>query len=319
MGLFVLLFGLILCCVGHASAGDDLRVGFYTESCPKAEFVAREALRMLLVEDPTAAAALLRLSFHDCDVKGCDASILLDSTYAFRSELESNKNFGIRRTEFIDHIKHVLEILCPQTVSCADVVALAARDAIHLSGGPDIQIPTGRRDSLTAYFDEADANLRPATASVDSVLQDFSPKGFSMQEAVALLGSHTLGVGHCLSISDRLHPQTDPSMEPFFAAVLKVLCPNYFMNSSNIIVIPNDATSLLFDNRYFIDAKAGLGLFRVDSNFALDPRTAGFVEEFAQDKEAFFEIFSGAFVKLTKLNVLTGDMGQVRKNCHTVN
>lgn len=47
-------------------------------------------------------------------------------------ELKSDKNFGIRKMGIIDMIKTSLEQHCPQTVSCADIIQLAAREAIYL-------------------------------------------------------------------------------------------------------------------------------------------------------------------------------------------
>jgi peroxidase len=59
--------------------------------------------------------------------------VLLDSTYNIISEKGSfpNKN-SLRGFEVIDEIKVVLERACPQTVSCADIVTLAARDSTVL-------------------------------------------------------------------------------------------------------------------------------------------------------------------------------------------
>lgn len=48
---------------------DELRMGFYAQSCPKAELIARNSLRRALFTDPTAPAALLRVVFHDCQVE----------------------------------------------------------------------------------------------------------------------------------------------------------------------------------------------------------------------------------------------------------
>lgn len=66
-------------------------------------------------------------------VQGCDASVLLDDSATVVSEKNAgpNKN-SIRGFEVIDEIKEKLEQVCPHTVSCADILALAARDSTVL-------------------------------------------------------------------------------------------------------------------------------------------------------------------------------------------
>lgn len=66
--------------------------------------------------------------------QGCDGSVLLQSDFSgsIKSELLSDRSFGIRRLDFIDRIKGSLEVACPNTVSCADIIVMAGRDAVAL-------------------------------------------------------------------------------------------------------------------------------------------------------------------------------------------
>ena len=63
-------------------------------------------------------------------LQGCDASILLDSSGSIVSEKGSNPNRNSARGfDVLDEIKSALEEECPNTVSCADLLTLAARDS----------------------------------------------------------------------------------------------------------------------------------------------------------------------------------------------
>jgi peroxidase len=66
-----------------------------------------------------------------CVRQGCDASVLLDDTGNFTGEKGAGPNAGsLRGFGVIDTIKTLLEALCPRTVSCADILAVAARDSV---------------------------------------------------------------------------------------------------------------------------------------------------------------------------------------------
>lgn len=63
--------------------------------------------------------------------QGCDASVLLDDTQTFTGEKNAapNRN-SLRSFEVIDAIKSQIETVCRATVSCADILALAARAGV---------------------------------------------------------------------------------------------------------------------------------------------------------------------------------------------
>lgn len=65
--------------------------------------------------------------------QGCDGSILLDDTSTFTGEKGAGPNANsVRGFEVIDAIKAQVEASCNATVFCADILALAARDAVNL-------------------------------------------------------------------------------------------------------------------------------------------------------------------------------------------
>ncbi|XP_031490645.1 peroxidase 29-like [Nymphaea colorata] len=300
----------------HAS----LSYNFYERTCPQLDSLVNRAMAAIFL-DLTAPSALVRLMFHDCQVQGCDASILLDSGGGnVRTEMLSGKNFGIRQRSSIQMMKEAVESECPGQVSCADLIVMAASKSVTVSGGPRIDVPLGRKDSTTANNLLADSHLPPASMSVDDLLNLFSSMGMNMEEAVAMLGSHTLGVGHCINIADRLYePKGDDYMSSNYGAYLSFMCPTR-VPLTNLTALPNDLTPTLFDNQYFRNILAGRAPFTIDSRIATDPRTSAIVAHFAGNQEHFFQAFSSAFLKLSYHGVLTGDSeGEIRRQCNQVN
>jgi peroxidase len=59
-------------------------------------------------------------------LQGCDASVLLSG-----QEQNAGPNVGsLRGFSVIDNAKARVEAICNQTVSCADILAVAARDSV---------------------------------------------------------------------------------------------------------------------------------------------------------------------------------------------
>nr|POE54832.1 guanine nucleotide-binding protein subunit beta-like protein [Quercus suber] len=66
---------------------------------------------------------------------GCDASVLLDSTPNNTAEKDAPPDLTLGGFNIIDDIKSEVEKTCPRIVSCADIVALAARDSVPFQIG----------------------------------------------------------------------------------------------------------------------------------------------------------------------------------------
>jgi peroxidase len=64
-------------------------------------------------------------------LQGCDGSVLLDDNSTFTGEKTAGPNLNsIRGFDVVDNIKSQVETVCQQTVSCADILAVAARDSV---------------------------------------------------------------------------------------------------------------------------------------------------------------------------------------------
>ncbi|KHN36076.1 Peroxidase 72 [Glycine soja] len=270
------------------------------------------------------AASLLRLHFHDCFVKGCDASVLLDSSGTIISEKRSNPNRdSARGFEVIDEIKSALEKECPHTVSCADILALAARDSTVLTGGPSWGVPLGRRDSLGASISGSNNNIPAPNNTFQTILTKFKLKGLDIVDLVALSGSHTIGNSRCTSFRQRLYNQTgngkaDFTLDQVYAAELRTRCPRSG-GDQNLFVL-DFVTPIKFDNFYYKNLLANKGLLSSDEILLTKNKvSADLVKQYAENNDIFFEQFAKSMVKMGNITPLTGSRGEIRKNCRRIN
>ncbi|CAF1934306.1 unnamed protein product [Brassica napus] len=131
---------------------EALSPHYYDHTYPKADQIVTNAVKKAMANDKTVPAALSRMHFHDCFIRGCDASVLLDSTHSSdskgknKAEKDGPPNISLHAFYVIDNAKKALEEQCPGVVSCADIVSLAARYAVALSGEPTWEVPKGRKD-----------------------------------------------------------------------------------------------------------------------------------------------------------------------------
>lgn len=298
---------------------------YYAKSCPRFAQIVQDTVTNKQITSPTTAAATLRLFFHDCLHNGCDGSILISSTPFNKAERDADINLSLPGDAFdvVVRAKTALELACPNTVSCADILAVATRDLVTMMGGPYYSVPLGRRDGKSSRASAVEGTLPRPAMPVSQLIQVFGSRGFSVQEMVALSGAHTIGFAHCKEFTSAIYNyskslQTDPEYNPRYAAGLRNACADYPKNPTlsvfNDVMTPNK-----FDNAYFQNLPKGLGLLKSDRALLNDPRTRPFVELYAKDQNSFFQAFARAMEKLSVYGIQTGRKGEIRHRCDEFN
>ncbi|GJN05374.1 hypothetical protein PR202_ga22995 [Eleusine coracana subsp. coracana] len=309
-----------------ATTHAQLRVGFYDATCPNAEALVRQAVAAAFARDAGTAAGLIRLHFHDCFVRGCDASVLLTvNPGGGKTEREAAPNNpSLRGFDVIDAAKAAVESACPRTVSCADIVAFAARDSINLAGNLFYAVPAGRRDGRVSNETEALLNLPPPSFTAKELTDRFAAKNLTVEEMVVLSGAHTVGRSFCSSFLDRIwngsSPIVDSGLSPSYATLLRGLCPwNATQAAPNVTVSMDPGSPDVLDNNYYRLLPRGMGLFFSDNQLRVDPAMAALVTGFAANETLWKTRFAEAMLKMGRIEVQTGRCGEVRRTCGLVN
>ncbi|KAK6943397.1 hem peroxidase [Dillenia turbinata] len=320
----------VLLLVGLVSA--QLSSDFYDSTCPNVLSIIKSGVDSAVSDEARMGASLLRLHFHDCfvnasllfspfsfpfhHIQGCDASILLDDTVNFTGEKTAAPNANsLRGFDVIDTIKSSLETSCPGVVSCADILAVAARDSVVALGGPSWTVDLGRGDSTTASLSDANSDIPAPTLDINGLISSFSSKGFSAQELVALSGSHTIGQARCTSFRARIYNETN--IDSTFAASLQADCPS--AGGDNNLSPLDTQSPTTFNTDYYTNLLNQQGLLHSDQQLFNGGSTDSQVTTYSNDADTFFTDFANAMVKMGNLNPLTGSDGQVRTNCRSVN
>ncbi|CAM8997547.1 unnamed protein product [Rhodiola kirilowii] len=305
------------------ASSPPLHSDFHTKSCPQLPQIVRSTVRTAFENDSRVASVILELQFQDCFVNGCDGSILLDDQNGFTGEKNPIRSLNSWRAfDLVDRIKLRLEKACPETVSCADIVSLATRDAVALASGPSWSVLLGRRDGQSASGPTADEQLASPFESLVSFTNKFRSKGLNASDVVALLGSHTIGFAQCRTFRRRLVDykgtgKPDSSLNPKLLQKLKAACPDASTDSQ---VYPlNPASPAYFDNSYYQNLLVNNGILESDQVLMTDQLTASLVVEFSKDSKLFFKAFAASMIKLGNVGVITAPNGEIRKNCRLVN
>uniref|UniRef100_A0A0D3GUY2 peroxidase n=1 Tax=Oryza barthii TaxID=65489 RepID=A0A0D3GUY2_9ORYZ len=322
LGLLLMLAALVSTATAHLSPT------FYDTSCPRAMSIIKSTVTAAVNNEPRMGASLLRLHFHDCFVQarrkvanrfaclsdyGCDASILLAG-----NERNAAPNFSVRGYDVIDSIKTQIEAVCKQTVSCADILTVAARDSVVALGGPSWSVPLGRRDSTgAATAAQVVSSLAPSTDSLAQLISAYASKGLSATDLVALSGAHTIGMARCRGFRTRLYNETN--IDAAFAAALKANCPATPGSGDGNLAPLDTTTPNAFDNAYYRNLLSNKGLLHSDQELFSNGSTDNTVRSFASSAAAFGAAFATAMVKMGNISPLTGTQGQIRLICSAVN
>ena len=268
--------------------------------------------------------------------QGCDASVLLDPTPANpHTEKTAPINIGLAAFEVIDDIKEALEERCPGTVSCSDIVVLAARDASSIlsNGHVHFDPPAGRLDGKVSRAADAQRDLPDSTFTIAELIRNFRRKNFTVEELVILSGAHAVGVGHCSSFRARL--SSPPSqIVPAYRNLLSGRCaagpdpvvPNNVRDEDPRAVaaaFPSFLKKLrrsgdFLDNSYYHNNLINKVLFKSDWVLRTDGFAASKLQEYKDNAAEWNSDFAAAMVKLSSLPA-QGKNLEIRKNCRFTN
>uniref|UniRef100_A0A1D1YLW9 Peroxidase n=1 Tax=Anthurium amnicola TaxID=1678845 RepID=A0A1D1YLW9_9ARAE len=332
--LLISLFSscVVSCLVGLAGCSNATRktpthhplsLDFYAKTCPQLDQLVSSVTSQKHRDSPIAGPATIRLFFHDCFVSGCDASVLIspgpEGSPPVERDMPGNRNLAPEAFETVNKAKALVESRCPGVVSCADILAVAARDFVHLAGGPYYPVKKGRRDSRVSLAAKVRPNLPRSNSTMDELIRLFAKKGLGQEDLVALSGAHTIGFSHCDQFVSRLYDyggsrRPDPNIDPRLLKALQMSCPRFGGNSD--VVAPFDVqTPFAFDHMYYGNLEAGMGLLATDQALFLDARTRPLVQALAGDKARFFAAFAAGMDRMGSFGIKRGRKGEVRRDC----
>lgn len=239
----------------------------------------------------------------------------------------SPDNLGLRGFDVIQAAKEAAEASCGNpspavapVVSCADVLAYAARDCVKLLGGFSYNVVAGRLDSRVSKAGDTKGNLPGAKFGVEQLQTNFANKGLSAKDLVALTGAHSIGQAHCKSFEERFNNVIASEIDPTYAGELKTKC------DSKPIVDQDHVTPNRLDVQWYRNENANKVLFFSDWVLRTDTPSQNLMNNYAGlipgisvlDGTILWQMdFGNAMVKMG--NILGGDGGEIRKVCSKVN
>ncbi|KAH9292368.1 hypothetical protein KI387_042445 [Taxus chinensis] len=344
---------LIINGIRTGAVAQPLSVDFYKTSCPGVDSIVFDTMTKLAKQSNVVPPSTLRMFFHDCFIEvatqsessfpishgflikfrfdflfgflqGCDASIMISSTPNNKAERDlPENNIAQNAFEAIVQVKKAVDSVCPRTVSCADIIAMAARDAVTLLGGPSWDVLKGRLDGFVSSASRGNGKVPGSNATASQLIQTFAALNLSVFDMVVLSGAHTVGFSHCNQFANRLYNfsptlKSDPSLNPTFASELEQTCPQG--GDPNRFHAFDINTPFVFDNQYFKNLEDGKGLLFSDQDLATNNFSAEIVRSLAISQDVFFSNFVTSMVKLGNVAVKTNfSVGNIRTDCTALN
>lgn len=238
-----------------------------------------------------------------------------------KSEKTAPPNERLEGFNAVDALKAAVEKACPGVVSCADILAFAARDSVIIAGGPSWTVPAGRRDGSVSSAAEAVQFLPDAQSNVQQLVANFANQGLTKEDMVVLSGAHTIGEAACHHIDSRIYDfpsktGVDPNIPTDYVQKLKKKCQERNLHDRTFDL--DTSTSERFDTQYYNNLVVRKGLLVSDQVLYTDTSTRPLVEK-NRNQAAFFDSFGKAMVKMGNIRVLEGTQGQIRRKCRYVN
>ncbi|XP_045827253.1 cationic peroxidase 1-like isoform X1 [Trifolium pratense] len=318
--IVLLMATLFITIQSHSHA--KLTPDFYNDVCPQALPIIKSIVSQKLNFKPRMGAHLLRLHFHDCFVNGCDGSILLDDTPNFIGEKSASGNVdSVKGYMLVDIIKAAVDKACKgPVVSCADILAVAARDSVSILGGPTYwyEVLLGRRDARNTTKEAAELYLPSQLFNFSQLVSNFKSQGLNLKDLVTLSGAHTIGMARCSTFKDRIY--NDTNIDPNFAISLQQNCP--IKGGDDNMEALDYVTPEKFDNSYYKNLVSKKGLFHSDQelfNNGIDCESDMLVELYSGDSNVFARNFGTSMIKMGNIKPLTGIFGEIRTDCTKVN
>ncbi|MFS7943543.1 putative peroxidase [Helianthus anomalus] len=194
-----------------------------------------------------------------------------------------------------------------------------------MTGGSGWAVPTGRRDGLVSLASDAESMPGPID-SIDDQIKKFANKGLSIKDLVTLVG-HTIGTAGCDTFNDRLYNYNntnapDPAIDQGFLPHLQTLCPLSGGDLTRRVALDTNSENN-FDNSYYENIRRGRGVLESDSKLWSDPRTQKLAQRFIGASRShgstFNKMFARAMVKMSKIELKTGNQGEIRRVCNKIN